>query len=195
MESMPNGVRPVKEFTYNYALKCPVYYSPLMSQTFTRNDCPPGYYGSDVIYTVPANTYQSTVSPEYVIYLAQNDINTNGQAYANANGSCSSTPPTVIYARVEADYSSYYYDGCVYTYYYDVYIRFYSDPNGTIPLSVTNLDVNYADIYGNPFTVYGCSGTQVYLGNYGLEYGDCYPQGGPFYYGFYTTSGTGYTPI
>ena len=59
-----------------------------MSQVFTRNNCPSGQTGSQVTYTVQANTYSSTVSQAAANQLAQNDINANGQAYANTNGTC-----------------------------------------------------------------------------------------------------------
>ncbi|HKO82679.1 MAG TPA: DUF5977 domain-containing protein, partial [Chitinophagaceae bacterium] len=66
------------------------WYNVAKSGTFVRNNCGAGYTGSQVIYTVAANTYFSAVSPEAADQLAQNDVNANGQAYANANGTCSS---------------------------------------------------------------------------------------------------------
>jgi hypothetical protein len=63
---------------------CP---NPVMSQNFTKNNCTSGN-GSVVTYTVPAGRYEaSTLSAATA--LAQNDINTNGQNYANTNGTCS----------------------------------------------------------------------------------------------------------
>lgn len=64
------------------------YYNVQMSGTFTRNNCPTGYAGTTVTYTVAANTYSSTISQADANNQAQNDINTNGQAFANTNGSC-----------------------------------------------------------------------------------------------------------
>jgi hypothetical protein len=68
---------------------CPAnnYYNPAMSQTFTRS-CSTGYVGSLVTYTVPAGKYSSTTSQAAATQLATNDINANGQNYANANGTC-----------------------------------------------------------------------------------------------------------
>ena len=41
-----------------------------------------------VTYTVNANTYSSTISQSDADSKAQNDINANGQTYANNNGYC-----------------------------------------------------------------------------------------------------------
>jgi hypothetical protein len=65
-----------------------VYYNGLINQVILRNNCDPGKVGTGVIYTIPAGTYISTVSPSEVDAQVQADINTRGQAYANANGSC-----------------------------------------------------------------------------------------------------------
>ena len=67
----------------------PVYYNTARSQAFTRNNCGSSYTGSTVTYTVAANTYSSTVSQADADAKAQNNINTNGQNYANTNGTCS----------------------------------------------------------------------------------------------------------
>ncbi|HEX7903806.1 MAG TPA: DUF5977 domain-containing protein [Chitinophagaceae bacterium] len=68
-----------------------LYYSVQKSGNFTRNNCGTGYTGSTVTYTVPANTYNSTTSQAAADQLAQTDVNNNGQAYANANGTCTAT--------------------------------------------------------------------------------------------------------
>jgi 20S proteasome alpha/beta subunit len=59
------------------------------SGAFTRNNCGTGGKGSTVIYTIPANTYSSTLSQADADLKAQNALNANGQTYANANGTCS----------------------------------------------------------------------------------------------------------
>jgi YD repeat-containing protein len=86
----------VSKYCYNYAgqtTNCALqtFGNAPMSQSFTKNDCPGGATGSAVVYTVPANTYLSTISIADANARAQNDINANGQNYANANGSCSSS--------------------------------------------------------------------------------------------------------
>jgi hypothetical protein len=68
------------------------YYNAAISQTFTKNSCALGYLGSTVTYTVPANTYNSIVSQADANSKAQNDINLNGQNYANSNGVCTVDP-------------------------------------------------------------------------------------------------------
>ncbi|QRY58005.1 DUF5977 domain-containing protein [Sphingobacterium siyangense] len=64
------------------------YENQYLSQTFARNNCGPGSTGSNVTYVVPAGTYNSTISQEAANSLAQQDIQANGQNYANANGTC-----------------------------------------------------------------------------------------------------------
>lgn len=75
----------------NYANQkgyCYAFYNDQLSQTFTKNNCGSGYLGSDVTYTIPANTYFSIVSKADANQKAQNDINTNGQTNANNLGTC-----------------------------------------------------------------------------------------------------------
>jgi len=63
-----------------------------VSQTFTRNNCASGYAGGAAVYTVAAGSYQSYISQTDANAKAQDDINRNGQAYANANAGCSVIP-------------------------------------------------------------------------------------------------------
>ncbi|MBX3254206.1 MAG: hypothetical protein KF862_08715 [Chitinophagaceae bacterium] len=69
---------------------CPAntYFSAQRSQIFTRNNCGAGYTGGTVTYTVPPGKYNSTASQAAADQLAINDINANGQNYANTNGTC-----------------------------------------------------------------------------------------------------------
>jgi hypothetical protein len=68
---------------------CPAgnYYNAAQSRVFTRS-CAVGYTGSQVTYTVPPGKYSSTTSQAAADQLATDDINANGQNYANdpANG-------------------------------------------------------------------------------------------------------------
>lgn len=86
---------------YNYlgqTISCPVatvYSSTAKSGTFTRNNCPSGYIGSTVVYNIPAGTYTSAVSQADADQKAVNDVNTNGQAYANT------FPCTQVWYNVE----------------------------------------------------------------------------------------------
>ncbi|MBX2922897.1 MAG: hypothetical protein KF746_11935 [Chitinophagaceae bacterium] len=68
---------------------CPAtYYSKMASETFTKNSCGSGYVGADITFTIPANKYASTISQEDADRKAELDLLTNGQSFANANGSC-----------------------------------------------------------------------------------------------------------
>lgn len=58
------------------------------SGSFTRNNCTGGAVGSTVTYTVPAGRYTSATSQAAADALAQTDLNNNGQAYVNTNGTC-----------------------------------------------------------------------------------------------------------
>ena len=89
----------IKKICYNFAGQpdddCnPVYYNATASGNFTRNNCHPNHTGSLVVYSVPANTYSSTISQAYVDALAAADITANGQNYANTNGTCTSNCTT-----------------------------------------------------------------------------------------------------
>jgi hypothetical protein len=64
------------------------YYNVAVSATVMKNDCPRGYKGSYVTYSVAAGTYSSTISQADADSKAQNDLNSNKQAYANNNGDC-----------------------------------------------------------------------------------------------------------
>jgi hypothetical protein len=67
-----------------------VVYSAYRSGTFTRNNCEPGYTGSSVFYD---HTYTSNISQADANAIADANFNTDGQSYANANGTCTVTPP------------------------------------------------------------------------------------------------------
>ncbi|MFN0290106.1 DUF5977 domain-containing protein [Pedobacter helvus] len=80
----------LKTYQYNYrtAISATLYQNTLQSQLFTRNNCGTGYAGGEVLYTVAANTYSSTLSQAAADALALADISANGQNYANNNGTC-----------------------------------------------------------------------------------------------------------
>jgi len=65
-----------------------LYYNRAQSSSFTKNNCPAGFTGSTVIYTVPAGKYGSDISQADADAQAQNDVRPNGQSYASAFGSC-----------------------------------------------------------------------------------------------------------
>jgi hypothetical protein len=89
----------IKKICYNYAGQpegCLSYRNAFKSGTYTRacTDCGTG---STITYTVPEGKYTAASQVE-ADALAQNDVNTNGQAFANANGTCSA--PANVYAAV-----------------------------------------------------------------------------------------------
>lgn len=76
----------IKEYKYNYAPT--IHYNFAKEQPFTRNNCAPGMITTPYIYTVPANKYTSIIDQADAQQKAQNEIDTNGQNMANANGIC-----------------------------------------------------------------------------------------------------------
>ena len=86
----------VKKFCYNYSGEpenCNIFYNISKQNTFTRS-CPVNNTGSAVTYIVPANIYSAYSQPA-ADAMAQTDVNTNGQAYANATGTCTPVPQTI----------------------------------------------------------------------------------------------------
>ncbi|AXB56697.1 DUF5977 domain-containing protein [Flavobacterium fluviale] len=69
--------------------KC-TFWNSERSGLFTRNNCAPGGTPASAWYTVPAGRYSSVESQAAADAQAQNEINANGQAYANndANAKC-----------------------------------------------------------------------------------------------------------
>ena len=66
-----------------------LWYNSEQSKSFIKNDCNPDTeVGTEVIYTVPERTYSSTISQEDADGKAIEDIEANGQNYANTNGEC-----------------------------------------------------------------------------------------------------------
>ena len=88
----------IKKICYNYAGQeesCLIFGNQEQSQFIQRDDCPECHAGSYVTYTVPADTYFAS-SQTAADALALDDINTKGQAYANANGTCTAPVMTNI---------------------------------------------------------------------------------------------------
>lgn len=80
-----------------------IFKNVAQSKSFTRNNCTGGATGSAVVYAVPAGKYTSTVSQAAADQLAIDDVNNNGQNYANLNGTC--TPPVKTITKVVIYYS------------------------------------------------------------------------------------------
>jgi len=74
----------LKQFDYQYQLLVrPVGNQP-QTGYFTKSNCPAGYDGVSIPYTVAANTYTSYISQTDANNIATGDVNTNGQANADA---------------------------------------------------------------------------------------------------------------
>src|SRR5690606_17543731 len=80
----------LKMMEYNVVSKgCPtVYTNSFISEIFIKNNCGTGYIGSEVVYTIPAGKYTSTISQEAVDAQVDAELAEMGQAYANTNGTC-----------------------------------------------------------------------------------------------------------
>lgn len=60
-----------------------------LSQTFTKQGCAPGTVGTTITYSVPAGKYTSTISQADANQEAQDEMDANGQAFANMPGNAS----------------------------------------------------------------------------------------------------------
>ncbi|MBX3238284.1 MAG: hypothetical protein KIT80_05825 [Chitinophagaceae bacterium] len=88
----------VKNICYNYAGQpesCLLYGNQLQTRSIKRNNCTGCQIGSYVTYTVAADSYFASSQPA-ANALAQNEIDTDGQTYANSNGTCTAPAMTNI---------------------------------------------------------------------------------------------------
>lgn len=94
MHTKDNDGNILKKFCYNYAgqpINCfdQVFTNnQAASANFTRNNCPAGFTGSIVTYTIGANTVNSYISVADANAIATQRVQNEGQAYANSNGVC-----------------------------------------------------------------------------------------------------------
>jgi hypothetical protein len=85
----------VKMYEYNNispgkTMACPItFYNRFASEFFSRSNCSAGYQGSSVNFTLAANTVSSALSQFDADMQAELNILTNGQNFANSNGTCS----------------------------------------------------------------------------------------------------------
>ncbi len=73
----------------------PTIYTAYRTASFTRNNCGSNYVGGSVTYS---NSYTSTVSQADAEAIADSQFSTQGQAYANANATCTYVPPVTYSA-------------------------------------------------------------------------------------------------
>jgi putative component of membrane protein insertase Oxa1/YidC/SpoIIIJ protein YidD len=81
--------------TYANRVGICTYYNDSTGKKFLPA-CATGYIADSVWYPVPAKTFSSTISKADANAKAQTDITTNGQTYANTNGTCRPTSLTLI---------------------------------------------------------------------------------------------------
>ncbi|TWI85734.1 hypothetical protein IQ13_0899 [Lacibacter cauensis] len=158
-----NGEKLISEQEYNYSLAAGKYFSAEINSSIQRNNCPTNTpIGGFVQVYVPYGQFASNISQQD----ADNQASAHAQSIANSLGSCSS----VIYARIELGNFDYvwqynnteYYEDC------DMYLRFYSDYNCTVPVSlgqttVFKYGIDYYASYGS--TSYSESTVSVPAGN------------------------------
>ncbi|MBB4807443.1 hypothetical protein HNP38_002749 [Chryseobacterium defluvii] len=90
---LDNNEDTVKQYNYNYATTR--YYNSEKSQSFTKN-CGGTGIGSTHLYIVPENKYSSLVSQSDADGKAENEINSNGQNYANNIGTCTTLSCSIV---------------------------------------------------------------------------------------------------
>jgi hypothetical protein len=163
----------LKKICYNYTVQtenCIIYYNTTQSANFTKQ-CTPPNTGSTVTYTVPAGTYGSTVSQTEANNKAIADVNANGQAYANALGTCTAPPVTIQgYNTKSSTYRVNFINNETSTTY-----SFYLNPNtysaytlGTVPAGTYTVQFQpagspvYATYNINGYTQYGQYGATFY---------------------------------
>lgn len=88
----------IKSYAYNKKS----YPNSMVSQSFTKQNCSVGYAGSSVVYTVPFGKYMSGLSQQDADQQAQTDIQSNGQTFANTNGTCTQTNTPVSFNLVNS---------------------------------------------------------------------------------------------
>lgn len=79
----------LRQFCYNYfgqPENCNIFYNTQRFGTYTKV-CAAGFIGNSVTYTVPTGTYSASTQAA-ADQRAQDDVNANGQNYANTNGTC-----------------------------------------------------------------------------------------------------------
>ncbi|WP_166670584.1 DUF5977 domain-containing protein, partial [Flavobacterium sp. 270] len=83
----------------NNNAKC-IFKNIIKSVIFTRNNCSSGGTPQSATYTVPAGRYSSNVSQADADAQAQNDVNANGQIFANDNNNAKCIFTNVVKSSV-----------------------------------------------------------------------------------------------
>lgn len=82
-----------------------VYGNDLQSGPFTRTNCGVGYLGGTVTYTIPANTYFSSLSKTDANAQASTALQNNGPAYANNPANGATCTPSITMTGNKSFYS------------------------------------------------------------------------------------------
>lgn len=124
------GEKLISEFDYNYSQGAGRFFSSEINKIYTKQNCTaPTPVGSNVMVNVPHGQFVSNVSQQD----ADNQAEAYAQSQANTLGTCSS----LIYARLEmGNYNYWWPNSITYREDADVYMRFYSDANCTVPLTL-----------------------------------------------------------
>lgn len=159
----------LKQFCYNYAGQpenCNIVYNSEQTATYYKSGCG-CLTGSAVTYTVPAKTYSAS-SATAANQLALNEIAANGQAYADAKGTCyyPSTSTTVKVTNSNNEmYTLNFHNTCINTdYYFTVNPNVSNSSLGTIPPG--NYNVTFVCPLGTQLYTYSING-QTLHGNSG----------------------------
>jgi hypothetical protein len=151
-----NGEKLISEQNYNYSVAAGKYFSAEINNSIQKTNCTGGQIGSFVQVYVPYGQFGSNISQQD----ADNQANAHAQSVANSLGTCVS----VVYARVEQ--GNYTYNWPSYDYYYedcDLYFRFYSDYNCTVPVLLPQqTQFKYT---AESYTSYGASYSYTYTVN------------------------------
>ena len=131
------------------------WYSAAQSGTFTKSNCVEGGTGSQHPFSVEAGRYSSTISQADADGKALNDLNSNGQLYANNNGYCT------WYS--DAIGAHYYQQGC--PAYYTANAYWVSVPAGAFSSTTSKADANqkaqqYAQVQANTYGT--CTAPTIY---------------------------------
>ena len=167
----------VKHYDYNITPNITggtTYGNVTKSGSYTKNNCTSGT-GTIVNYVVAAGTYYSNVSQADADAMAQADVTDNGQNYANANGTCSTSGPNSLSYSLPAGDSfniSIYNLGNGQTYNYTVsgdgMIR--GIPNGAFDITVTSVNGYWYNMALDSYSDFG----------YSITFGNVTISGRPF---------------